>query len=196
MISTVQISNLLRKYMTLFPEEKGNAGLFADFLSNPAGDPFSRKNFSGHFTASVFIGNPKLENFLLLRHRGLGRWLQPGGHVEAGDADMLAAALREAAEETGFYRDMFDLMCTAEGFPLIDIDSHPIPSNAAKQEAGHFHHDIRFLLRLRGDGGNIRIAAGESDGFKWVGAAEFAGTLDAERLLAKLPLFTNAQPLE
>ena len=38
---------------------------------------------------------------LLTLHPRLGRWVQLGGHCEDGDADIAAAALREAREESG-----------------------------------------------------------------------------------------------
>ena len=38
---------------------------------------------------------------LLTLHPRLGRWVQLGGHCEPGDADITAAALREATEESG-----------------------------------------------------------------------------------------------
>jgi 8-oxo-dGTP pyrophosphatase MutT (NUDIX family) len=38
---------------------------------------------------------------LLTLHPRLGRWVQLGGHCEDADDDILAAALREATEESG-----------------------------------------------------------------------------------------------
>ncbi len=51
------------------------------------------------FTASVFIVHE--EKVLLHMHKKLGKWLQPGGHIEL-DEDPNQAALREVKEETGF----------------------------------------------------------------------------------------------
>ena len=51
------------------------------------------------FTASVFIVH---EGKVLLHfHTKLGKWLQPGGHIELDEGPM-EAAIREAKEETGF----------------------------------------------------------------------------------------------
>ena len=51
------------------------------------------------FTVAVFI----VENgkVLLVHHRKLDKWLPIGGHIEL-DEDPEQAALREAAEESGF----------------------------------------------------------------------------------------------
>ena len=66
------------------------------------GDPFSRRRFDpGHFTASAFVLSPDGGSIVMIRHRRLDRWLQPGGHVEAHDRDVKEAARREAIEEAG-----------------------------------------------------------------------------------------------
>jgi len=51
-----------------------------------------------HFTASVYIIEEN--KVLLLYHRKLGKWLQPGGHLE-GNETPPECAKREALEETG-----------------------------------------------------------------------------------------------
>ena len=50
------------------------------------------------FTASVFIVHEG--KVLLHLHKKLGKWLQPGGHIEL-DEGPIEAAIREAKEETG-----------------------------------------------------------------------------------------------
>ena len=51
-----------------------------------------------HFTTSVYI--LREDQVLLLKHPKLGKWLPPGGHIEA-DETPIEAALREVKEETG-----------------------------------------------------------------------------------------------
>ena len=55
----------------------------------------------GHVTASTAVVDPGGEKVLLTLHPRLGRWVQLGGHCEPEDADIGAAALREATEESG-----------------------------------------------------------------------------------------------
>jgi 8-oxo-dGTP pyrophosphatase MutT (NUDIX family) len=56
---------------------------------------------SAHLTASALVLNPSLDKVLLTLHAKAGLWLQFGGHVEPGDPSVLAAATREAREESG-----------------------------------------------------------------------------------------------
>ena len=44
--------------------------------------------------------SPDRESVLMLHHRKLDQWFQPGGHAD-GDNDVLRVALRETSEETG-----------------------------------------------------------------------------------------------
>ena len=64
--------------------------------------PFSREQYTpGHVTASAFVTNPEHTELLLILHSKLQLWLQPGGHVEAEDGDIVASARREVLEEVG-----------------------------------------------------------------------------------------------
>jgi 8-oxo-dGTP pyrophosphatase MutT (NUDIX family) len=101
--------------------------------------PFSRTNSEGHVTASAVVARPEDSAFLLVWHRKLGRWLQPGGHLEDSDPSIFAAAVREAREETGLERFTSPL-----GEGLLDVDVHPIPTHGP--DPAHFHFDARYLL--------------------------------------------------
>jgi 8-oxo-dGTP pyrophosphatase MutT (NUDIX family) len=102
-------------------------------------DPFARANPVGHVTGSAVIARPDGSEFLLVHHRKLGRWLQPGGHTEESDASVYDAALREVREETG----LADVAAPL-GRRIFDVDVHPIP--ATSKDPAHSHFDVRFLL--------------------------------------------------
>lgn len=108
-------------------------------LLDGASDPFDREHYRpGHVTASAFVLDPARERLLLILHSKLGRWLQPGGHVDAGDPSVIEAARREVREETGL-----DVR-TGANLHLLDVDVHQIPARG--DMPAHEHFDVRFAF--------------------------------------------------
>jgi hypothetical protein len=72
----------------------------AEFLNrfDALAQPFDEHADPVHVTASAIVIGPR--GVVLHRHKRLGLWLQPGGHIDTGEAPW-DAALREAREETG-----------------------------------------------------------------------------------------------
>jgi 8-oxo-dGTP pyrophosphatase MutT (NUDIX family) len=93
-------------------------------------DPFAEDQNSHHLTASAFVISSR--GVVLHRHRLLGIWVQPGGHVDAAESPE-AAALRETLEETGL------LAAHLDPVELFHVDLHPGPK-------GHTHYDLRYVL--------------------------------------------------
>lgn len=60
-----------------------------------------RECVPGHVTGSALVLDHTGTQALLTLHPRFGRWLQLGGHCEEADTDIVAAALREATEESG-----------------------------------------------------------------------------------------------
>lgn len=128
----VQLVALLRLH-----ERDATSARFLELAAMP-GDPLARDHFDpGHFTASGFVVSPGRDALLLVHHRRLDRWLQPGGHVDASDPSVESAARREVIEETGVELDV-----SPAG--VIDLDVHPIP--AGRGEPPHHHFDVRYLF--------------------------------------------------
>jgi len=100
-------------------------------------DAFMRSCAPGHITGSALVVDPSMTMTLLVHHRKLGKWLQPGGHCEAGET-ALQAAMREALEETGVRAVPY------APDQIFDIDIHSIPDRP--DTLAHFHYDVRFLL--------------------------------------------------
>jgi 8-oxo-dGTP pyrophosphatase MutT (NUDIX family) len=96
--------------------------------------PFSEQADPTHVTASAIVTGP--QGVLLHFHKKLHLWLQPGGHIEDGEAPW-DAARREVLEETGL-----------RAVPLhgesqvFHVDVH--------SAGAHVHLDLRYLLTASG----------------------------------------------
>ena len=128
----------LAEYEPADEEEAESLGFITDFLKSEA-EPFSRRTQRGHITSSAFVLDESYANVLMVWHRKLKRWLQPGGHVEDDDESTSASAMREAREETGF-----SVKPGVLGRRVFDVDVHRIP--AYKGEPEHLHLDIRYIF--------------------------------------------------
>lgn len=105
------------------------------FLADNAEACF-RSSVPGHLTATMMVTNPSRDAVLLTLHRRFELWLPPGGHCEPNDASPLAAAAREATEETG----IAGLVVDPEPLHLRVIQ--PVTCSLGVSTR---HLDIRFL---------------------------------------------------
>jgi 8-oxo-dGTP pyrophosphatase MutT (NUDIX family) len=130
----------------------------------------------GHLTASALVVDPADGRFVVLHHRKLRRWLQPGGHAD-GDADLAAVALREATEETG-------LAGLAVRTPAVDLDIHEVQPAG---EPAHLHLDLRFVVTAAPGSAAAGPPPGnpESLAARWVTLADL-DALGADASLARL----------
>jgi 8-oxo-dGTP pyrophosphatase MutT (NUDIX family) len=114
-------------------------------------EPCSESADITHVTASVFVVSAR--GLVLHRHKRLGIWIQPGGHIDPGEA-AADAAVRECLEETGLRAEHFS------GTPLlVHVDAHDAPK-------GHFHLDLRYLLAAAPD--DPCPPEGESPDVRWI----------------------------
>lgn len=139
-------------------------------------DALVRENVEAHLTGSALVVDPADGRFVVLHHRKLDRWLQPGGHAD-GDGDLARVALREAAEETG-------LRGLEVRRPAVDLDVHVV---APPGEAAHRHLDLRFVVLAPPGSADAGPPPGnhESHQVRWITAAELDG-LDADESLHRL----------
>ncbi len=142
------------------------------------GDFYKRTLSVGHVTSSAWIIDPTCCHALMLHHKKLNRWLQPGGHVE-DDATVLESALREAQEETG----IAELRTVSDA--IFDIDIHTIPAN--KREAAHPHFDIRYLFEASLD--DAPEISDESNEVRWFTLEEIA-SINSEASIQRMILKT------
>jgi len=140
------IKGLFKRYLITFPHERPRLEQLKAQIEKRGQDLYSRKNMLGHLTASALLIDDD-ERALLIHHKFLDIWIQPGGHLDK-DEWPFRGALREFHEETGFDAvSMWDWHEAHANIP-IDLDTHQIPANVEKDEGEHFHHDFLYVLRL------------------------------------------------
>ena len=105
---------------------------------------YDRRTMPGHVTTSAFVISPDRNQILLIDHKTIGRWLQPGGHYEAA-ASFAASAAREAVEETAIAGLALHIWHGGGDLPFV-IDSHEVPGKPARNEPPHYHHDLQYLF--------------------------------------------------
>jgi 8-oxo-dGTP pyrophosphatase MutT (NUDIX family) len=118
-----------------------------------------------HMTASAIVVGRR--GTVLHLHKRLGRWMQPGGHIDPGETPPVAAR-REAIEELGLAVEH-----PAAGPHLIHLDVH-------EAALGHIHLDLRYLLL--GDDADPAPPPGESPEARWCSWDEAA--VEADEALA------------
>ncbi len=137
---------------------------------------WQRTTLEGHLTGSAWVRSTDGQRVLLIHHAKLNKWIQPGGHVELGDHNMLATAQREALEECG-------LASVTLAVPhIFDIDVHPIPAKGDVPE--HLHYDIRYCFTTSNEASTFD--QNEVLGMRWVALDELTGhdTPDSLRRMA------------
>ena len=118
-------------------------------------DAMWRSCVSGHLTASTVVVDPSRRAVLLTLHPRLGRWLQVGGHCEPEDATVLAAATREATEESG--------ITTLRVDPVpIGLDVHPVTCSLGVPTR---HFDVRYVAVA--PAGSTPVRSDESLDLRW-----------------------------
>ncbi len=119
--------------------------------------------------SSLIIRDGKI---LFVKHRKLGVWLYPGGHVEK-DEFPSEAVTRETKEETGFEVEIV----SDKAIELVDGMAHNIAQpfvimleNVPYNDEPHIHFDMVYITRIVG--GSQRLNEAESEDIRWFGIEE------------------------
>jgi len=120
-----------------------------------------------HFTTSGLVTNDDGSRVLLGLHAKVGRWLQFGGHIEAGDVSLVAAARRETEEESG----LTDLTLVSNN--PVALDAHPAPCDGGARR----HLDIQYVFVA--DEQAPMLSSDESLAVSWFDASELPADTDA-----------------
>ncbi len=164
MIAVEHIRATVAAYLQRYPDEVERLAALSAALDD-GGDLTSRTTFTGHVTCSAAVCDPA-GRVLHIRHNVLKRWLRPGGHLEPADGALVGAAVREVGEETGIPAVALRLV---DEVP-VDIDVHPIPANAGRDEPDHWHFDLCFAFTTAA-APEVRLQAEEVHDFRWQPAA-------------------------
>lgn len=175
----------VERYLALHPQEHENLAALCTQLSAAQGDPFNRKTLPGHICCSGLVLTPDSRKVLFIHHRALNFWLQPGGHVEQ-DSSLIAAALREIAEETGITQLEMHPGQSPDDLPF-DIHCHEVAARPEKSEGAHLHYDFCYLFTAPQE--SLTLQAEEVSGARWIERSElpaYAGLRLRERFIPKL----------
>lgn len=127
--------------------------------------PYGRED-PAHLTASAWVVSPDRKQVLLAYHDLYDSWAWLGGHAD-GDRDLLAAALREAREESGLEevrpvsRDIYSV-------EILTVDGH---EKRGRYVSSHLHLNVTFLLEAD-PAAPVRCRAGENSAVAWFGLEE------------------------
>ena len=147
-----QVRDVVREFVPASAREvESRSRILADLEA--LGRPFDRDGGPVHVTGSGFVLGRR--GTVLLVHKKLGTWMQPGGHVDPGETPS-DAALREVTEETGLA-----VHHPQAGPCLLHLDVHPAAED-------HVHLDLRYLLICEEDA-DPTPAEGESRQVNWFG---------------------------
>lgn len=144
MISSGEIYTALQHYLRAHPDERD---LFATPLRLlKAGRDLSHR---GCFPAHVTVGALVLDehaNVIVVGHRAYGIPLQPGGHTQHGDQDLVHAALRELAEETGIDPEQVTVLSATPVYAAYGR----VPARPDRHEPAHWHLDLGYAFTISG----------------------------------------------
>ena len=131
-----------------------------------------------HYVATGYVYKRETDSFLLIQHKKLGKWLPPGGHLDAGE-EPHQGALRELLEETGLRGRIVNLLHTPDVstpdvpqlFTPFCILSEVIPAGPGGPE--HIHIDFIYVIEVEPDDA-LNLLTKEVTQACWIPAQEIA----------------------
>jgi coenzyme F420-0:L-glutamate ligase len=165
--STVTVPGLLADVLAslaamAIPDGSQQAAIREGFYGLLAARPDGTRRacVPGHVTASTVLLDATFSRVLLTLHPRIGAWVQLGGHLEDSDVSLVAAAGREATEESG----MTGIRLDAVPFSL---DVHPLTCSLGLPTR---HYDARFVARA--PVGAEPVISAESTDLRWFDITE------------------------
>lgn len=160
-----QLIRQLKDFKPWNEQEEKDIRIILEYLQT-AKNPFLRENEIAHMTASSWIVNPGRTKVLMVYHNIYDSWSWTGGHAD-GDTDLLAAALREASEETGI-TDLKVLTPEIFSVETLMVAGH---QKKGKYVSSHLHMNVTYLLEASEEE-KLTVKPEENSGVKWIPVEE------------------------
>ena len=125
-------------------------------------DGVLQREHPAHITASALVFNPAKTKVLLVFHNQFRAWSWTGGHAD-GQADLLAAAMREAREETGI-REVEPLSPAIQSLDILPVWGH---EKQGRYVTAHLHLSVRYALTAP-ENQLLAAKTDENSGVRWV----------------------------
>lgn len=164
------LSPLLQTLLLYAPqseEEAADRKQLLSFLRCFPQNCLARDNAFGHFTGTGFVVSRDLTRCLMVYHNIYDSWAWTGGHAD-GDPDLLAVALREAAEETGV--KAVPLLKTPVSVEALTVQGHYKRGNYV---SAHLHLNVTYLLTAD-EAVPLKVKPDENSGVCWFTREEMA----------------------
>ena len=107
---------------------------------------------------------------LLIKHKKLGLWLAPGGHIDEGETPD-EAALRELLEETGLTAD-FVVPTRGPNPAAGGVEFLHPPQHVQVEPIPNHNHHIDSIYFLKARAGEVKPGEGESGVWRWHAPAD------------------------
>lgn len=160
-----ELLEAIKKYVPSCEQEQKDKELCLLFAErNP--DCLCRKNETAHFTASAWIVNRERTKVLFIYHKIYDSWSWVGGHAD-GESDLLAAALREAREETGLR------FCTPVSEDIFSLELLTVEAHIRKGAyvAPHLHMNVTYLIEAD-ENEALKLNKEETKDVRWFSFAD------------------------
>lgn len=157
-----QLIQLITDFTPANAQEASDRQIILDLIRKNGRQILTRLDPVTHLTSSGLILNEAYNKFLMVHHNIYNTWTWTGGHAD-GDADLLAVALKEAAEETGV------LNLRPFTNEILSLDILPVYGHFKNgyYVSAHLHLSAAFLL-IADEQEPLIINPDENSGVQWV----------------------------
>lgn len=154
----------IRAYVPQNEQEAVSKRIILEHIARSPDTVLTRENEEAHLTASAFVVNSDASRVLMAHHDLYKVWAWLGGHAD-GDGDLLAVALREAAEESGVVH-VRPLSPAIASLDILPVWGH---FKRGKYVPTHLHLNVTYLL-VADEADPLHHREGENSAAAWLPA--------------------------